>query len=255
MSFETILYDVDGHVARITLNRPFQMNVFNRQMRLDLYEALRKANADDRVRVIILTGAGQCLSAGMDLAEASVASADDLTRILSEEFGQTFMTIIHSEKPSICAFRGAAVGIAAAYALSCDITIMSENSYMYMAYSDIGLIPDGGLTWHFVRLLGYKRAFRLFVDPTKMLAKECVDLGLATMVVPDDLLQETAENMAVKLSSRSSLAHGLLKKSLYHAFENDLESSILYETECQKSAADSAYFKSSAAAFLKKDKK
>lgn len=252
MSFETVLYAVNSHVATITLNRPLQMNAFNQKMRIELHDALQMANADGDVRVVIFTGAGQCLSAGTDLAEASESSSDELDRIIGEEFYRTFMAITRSEKPYICAFRGAAVGIATAYALTCDMTIMSEQSYMYQAFSDIGLVPDGGLTWHFVRTLGYKRAFRFLADPIKISPKDCVDNGLATMVVPDDLLDKTAQDLAHRLAGRSGVAHALLKKALHHAMENDLESSIKYEVLCQKQAAESSFFRSAVAAFLNK---
>ncbi len=245
-----MLYNVQDKIATITLNRPRHLNAFNQRMRLDLHAAIQAAESDDAVRVVILTGAGKGLSAGTDLAEAASLDPSELDRVIGVEFQQSLLAIRHSTRPYICAFDGPAVGIATAYALICDLTIVTDRSYIQQPFADIGLVPDGGLTWHLVNLLGYKKAFEIFALPDRISAADCLILGMVNRVVHPDSLRDETQASAKKLVQKSALSLGLLKKALHLAHESSLEAAMSFETASQKQTASSAYFKAAAAAFL-----
>ncbi len=172
--FETIQLSVDGPIATLTMNRPRKANAFVVQMLRDMLEAIREVDADDSIRIGILTGAGKNFSAGADLT-ADAAEADaDVTNVLESEYRPTLMAITHAEMPWISAVNGAAAGVGSAFAMNCDLTVMADNAYIYQAFAAIGLIPDGGATWHLARTIGRKRTFELIATGEKVGAEKCL---------------------------------------------------------------------------------
>ena len=160
MAYETIKTEVDGNVGILTLNRPDSLNAWNTQMRADFRAAAAELEADPEVRCIVLTGEGRAFSAGADLKETAGIRDTTVERVLVEEYKPCVLAITNSNKPWIAAVSGPASGIGAAYAQACDLMIMGESAYIYMAFAAIALVPDGGNTWQMVRQLGYRRALR-----------------------------------------------------------------------------------------------
>ena len=129
----SILFELDGHVAKITLNRPKVYNSFNREMALALQNCLDQCKEDPQVRAIYLTGAGKAFSAGQDLQEVTQENAPRLTSILNEHYNPIIIRIRNIEKPVIAAVNGVAAGAGANIALACDITVASEKAYKSFA--------------------------------------------------------------------------------------------------------------------------
>jgi 2-(1,2-epoxy-1,2-dihydrophenyl)acetyl-CoA isomerase len=227
---DIVKYAQDGTTAVITLNRPDSMNAFTTDLRKDLLTALRKANADDSIRVVILTGEGRCFSAGADLKDGLKRSVKEM---LLQEYRPVQEAIASMPKPVIAAVPGSAAGIGLSIALQCDLLIMADNAFMLSPFTTISLVPDGGLNWLLVRQMGYRRAFQLSVESERIPADRCVELGLANKTVPADELHDAALQWAQALEKRAPLSIAGTKKLMRFAAENDWGSSYELEAELQ----------------------
>lgn len=143
-----------------------------------MQEATRNLREDDDVRVVIITGAGKGFTAGADLTERTstwTSTKDSLNR----GFLPTFKNIIEMPKPVIGSINGPAAGIGAAIAMACDLRIMSDDAYILSVFSNIAIVPDGGLSWLLTRYLGYTKAFEYAIEAKKIMAEECIHFGIA----------------------------------------------------------------------------
>ncbi|MCB0641942.1 MAG: enoyl-CoA hydratase/isomerase family protein, partial [Phaeodactylibacter sp.] len=141
---ENIDFSIEANVAKILLNRPNVFNSFNREMALEVQEALKACEKDPEVRAIFISGTGKAFCAGQDLQEVVSENGPSLTKILTEHYNPIILKIREIEKPIICAVNGVAAGAGANIALACDITIAAESATFIQAFSKIGLIPDSG---------------------------------------------------------------------------------------------------------------
>jgi 2-(1,2-epoxy-1,2-dihydrophenyl)acetyl-CoA isomerase len=206
------------------------MNAFTTDLRKGLLAALQKANADDAIRVVILTGEGRCFSAGADLKDGLNRSVKEM---LLQEYRPVQEAIASMPKPIIAAVPGSAAGIGLSIALQCDLLIMADNAFMLSPFTTISLVPDGGLNWLLVRQLGYRRAFQLSVESERIAADRCIELGLANKTVPADELHDAALQWAQAIEKRAPLSVAGTKKLMRFAAENDLSSSYELEAELQ----------------------
>lgn len=249
--YETVLYQVSNHVATITMNRPDALNSFNAQLRRDLGAALAQAEADDSVRLIILAGAGRSFGAGQDLSEGS-GPGEGTRRLLENEYKPVMMAIEQSSKLVIAAVNGAAAGVSAALALNCDLMIMADDAYIYQAFINVGLIPDGGACVRMVEQLGYRKALELIVTGEKLPADKCVALGLANKVAPSANLLDEAQAWAEQIAAKAPLALAATKRALKQAQSMDLSATISLEAEIQAGITRSEDAQEAIQAFLDK---
>ena len=252
-TYETVTLERRGAVAVVTMNRPDSLNAFDAGLRRDLLRAVREVNADDGVRVAVLTGAGRAFGAGADLSESP--EADPYFRVedqLNGEFKPSLMAITEAPKPWISAVNGAAAGISSAYAMACDLTVMADDAYIYQAFAAISLIPDGGATWHLARTLGRKRAYEVIVSGEKLGAQKCLDWGLCNRVVPAaELMQETLA-WAEELADKAPLALRYAKQAVGSAIEHSVDETISNEARLQHICISSEDAAEGIAAFLEK---
>ena len=165
-SFETILTNNADGVFTITLNRPDAMNAYNGQMGVELQTALKLAARDERIRCVVLTGAGRAFCAGQDLQEIKGSYLGekpplDFGAHLRRQYSPLIRALHSLEKPIIAAVNGVAAGAGASFAFACDLRIAADTASFLMAFVNIGLIPDSGATQTLVRLVGYGRAAEL----------------------------------------------------------------------------------------------
>lgn len=253
MNEETVLYTVKNRVATLTLHRPKSRNAINHAMRMDLIQQLDRALNDDEVRAIVLTASGPVFSAGADIKEDM--GSDFLPQVeIEKEFKPSLMRIATGKKPVIAAVNGAAAGIGAAYALACDLSIMAENSSIYLAFAHIGFIPDGGLTWQLLQGMGRRRAFEVIATGGAISAQECLQYGLANRVVAAEQLLETAQALAEQLTHHAPLALEHAKEALYKVNNKNLEDAITIEAAVQNYCVRSQDGKEGVLAFLQKRK-
>jgi len=235
----------------VSLDRPDVLNAFNSVLCKELLLVVEDVNADKNIRVAILTGAGRAFSAGADLTESLGPDANVIDQ-LNNVYKPVLMAITNAPQPWISAVNGAAAGIASAFAMCCDLTVMAEDAYIYQAFTAIGLIPDGGATWHLVHTLGRKRAYEMIVSGEKVRASKCLDLGLCNRVVAsDDLLSETL-SWAEELAAKAPLSLRYAKQALNDAIENSVADTISNEADLQHICITSEDAKEGVTAFMQK---
>lgn len=252
-AFEAVQVERRGAVAVVTLNRPDTLNAFDGDLRRDILWAVREVNDDDSVRVAILMGAGRAFSAGANLAEQPADPARfRVEDQLNGEYKPVLLEISRAPQPWISAVNGAAAGIGSAFAMACDLTVMAEDAYLYQAFAAIGLVPDGGATWHLARTLGRKRAYEVMVTGERISAQKCLEWGLCNRVVPaGDLLAESLR-WAEELATRAPLALRYTKQALNEAMEASLDETISREARLQHLCLGSEDAAEGATAFLEK---
>ena len=209
---DEVLYEVADGVAVITLNRPERMNAISGPMLTKLAADLLKANADPKVRVVLLTGAGRAFCVGLDLVDATqgsgIGSASQAQSVsVNLDLRNTPPTILFNlDKPTICALNGAAAGYGLDTALGCDIRIMGESSKLAAAFVKRGVVPESGGTWLLPRLVGWSKAAELIFTGRTLSAADSLALGLASEVVPDAELMARARAVAAEIAANAPLA-------------------------------------------------
>ncbi len=207
-----VLYEAADGVATITLNRPERMNAISGPMLASLSDYLLKANADSKVRVVILTGAGRYFCVGLDLVDATQGSgigSDRQAQAVSVnlDLRNTPPTILFGmDKPTICALNGAAAGYGLDTALGCDIRIMGESSKLAAAFVRRGVVPESGGTWLLPRLVGWSKAAELIFTGRTLSAAESLARGLANEVVADADVLTRARAVAAEIAGNAPLA-------------------------------------------------
>jgi len=207
-----VLYEAADGVAVITLNRPERMNTISGPMLVSLSDYLLKANADPKVRVVILTGAGRAFCAGLDLVDATQGSgigsaAQAAAPSVNLDLRTAPPTVLFAmDKPTICALNGAAAGYGMDTALGCDIRIVGESGKLAAAFVKRGVVPESGGTWILPRLLGWSKAAEVVFTGRTLSAAECLDLGLANEVVADAELMPRARAIAAEIAANAPLA-------------------------------------------------
>jgi 2-(1,2-epoxy-1,2-dihydrophenyl)acetyl-CoA isomerase len=249
--FENIHLEIDGAIATLTMNRPKKRNAFNLLILKEMLEACEEINEDDSIRVAILTGQGRSFSAGADLS-SPLDPGRSVVENLEEDYRPVLMSIANAPKPWISAVNGAAAGIGSAFAMNCDLTVMAEDAFLYQAFAAIGLIPDGGATWHLVRTIGRKRAYELIVTGEKLSAEKCLALGLCNRVVPADQLLARTRAWADEIATKAPLSLRHAKTAVMTALESDLGTTYSTEANLQLHCAKSQDAKEGISAFMEK---
>lgn len=247
--YETILYTAEGGVGRITLNRPDKLNSFNEKMHRELQDALKQAGRDGSVRCLVLTGGGKAFCAGQDLEEAmSKGPLGDTVRRFYNPLIQALRSL---EKPIIAAVNGAAAGAGASLALACDLIVMSEKSYLMLAFVKVGLVPDSGASYWLPRLIGYHPAMEMALSGDRMTAQRALELGVCNQVVAPEALAGTVSELASKLA-KGPRSMGLIKRQFHRGMSWGLDEVLEYEAYGQEIAGQTADAQEGIAAFLAK---
>src|SRR6478752_3648293 len=195
MTYATILFETDGPIARITLNRPDRLNSFTAKMHEELRDAL--GNLGD-ARVVVLTGAGRGFCAGQDLNDRAVAPGEavDLGETVEKYWNPLILTLTSLPQPVIARVNGVAAGAGANIALACDIAVAAKSAKFIQSFSAIGLIPDSGGSWHLPRLVGQARALGLALTGEPLPADKAAEWGLIWKAVDDDQLDAEVDGVA-----------------------------------------------------------
>ncbi|MEM8767458.1 MAG: enoyl-CoA hydratase/isomerase family protein [Pseudomonadota bacterium] len=229
---EVIDYQVDGHAAIITLNRPDKLNALSAELRDALTGALTEVRENDAVRVAVLTGAGRGFCSGADLTANRAATEEPGQNERLDEFGwvgRQAMSVYRLDKPVIGAINGVAAGAGMSLALSCDVRVGSENSRFKSVFIERNLSPDSGLSFFLPRVVGQSRAADLIYTSRPVDAEEAYRLGLLDRLVAHDALLDTALEMAASMAQWPPLALRSSKRVLQHNLEVGLEDALRYE--------------------------
>ncbi|WP_147532961.1 enoyl-CoA hydratase/isomerase family protein [Bacillus marasmi] len=245
---------IENHVAIITLNRPEAGNSLDYQMAKQLMKAAVFCSENEKVRAVVLTGAGNKFSVGGDLK--SFASHGDEVgahlKIVTGYFHQAVSLFARMNKPIIAAVNGVAAGGGMSLACACDLVYSSENAKFVTAYNNIGLTPDGSGSYFLPRLIGMRRAFELLYTNRVLAANEAKEWGLVNDVLPSEKLKPFVIDLATKLANGPKNAYGVTKRLFLHSLQETLESQMSMESLLIAERASSAEGKEGISAFLEK---
>lgn len=248
----TILFDIDGGVARITFNRPDRLNAFDGPTARLLQARLDECASLHEVRAVLLTGAGKGFCAGQDLAEVADPQGPHMSQILSEHYNPIVRKIRNMPKPVLAAVNGIAAGAGANLALCCDVVVAARSAAFIQAFSLVGLIPDSGGTWTLPRLVGWQKASALMMLGDKVDGNEAERLGMIYQVLPDDGFPEAAMDIARRLAKQPTQALALTKHALQQAASQGLDDQLDLEDRLQQRAAATYDYREGVEAFLAK---
>ena len=250
-----VLFEVNNGVATITLNRPDRYNAVNQDLVDGISNSLKKCEADQSIRAVVITGAGRGFCAGADMSVfGDEVTADQRSQYIIDQYQPLMNQFFSLKKPIIGAINGTAAGVGAAFALACDFRVMSDKSGILYAFINIGLGPDGGASWLLARQVGYSRALEIATSGKKITGQRCLELGLTNRLVAQDDILTTAQNWAEDFAIRPTLAIGIAKEDMFFAMDHTLNESIAFEAKKQIDAFKSHDLKEGVSAFIEKRK-
>jgi 2-(1,2-epoxy-1,2-dihydrophenyl)acetyl-CoA isomerase len=251
---DSVLYQADGAVATITINRPAARNALTSETKVALLEALRTASGDDAVRAVVITGAGPAFCSGQDLREHAklLATGGSPLDTVRRHYNPIIETIANMAKPTLAALPGVAAGAGASLAFACDFRIAAERANLLLAFARVGLGADSGASWTLPRLVGAGKAAELLMLAEPIDSATALQLGLLTSVVPDDELPAAAASFAARLADGPTLAYAAIKESLLYGSSHTLGESLEKEADLQERLGASADHRAATEAFVAK---
>jgi 2-(1,2-epoxy-1,2-dihydrophenyl)acetyl-CoA isomerase len=256
MNLETVLYNLDGDVATIQMNRPDALNALSLQLGTDLATAVTQSISDN-ARAVILTGSGRAFCSGGDLREmrAMGESQGNIEAFLDEPLKalHKVITLIRQAPiPFVAAVNGVCAGAGTNFALACDIVLASDDASFNEAFVRIGLSPDCGGTFFLPRAIGEKLAAEMFMTGMTVSAQRAAEIGMINRVVPSAELMAEAQKLASALAAGPTAALGRVKRMLNATFSNDLTEQLKLEADCQVESGQSSDFQEGVSAFFEK---
>jgi len=254
MAYETLLFDVDGPVATVTINLPDTLNALNAQCKRELSEVIGKIRSDERVQAVILTGSGEkAFMAGTDIGELKALDA-----VSGKEFASTgqslFDAIQHLGKPVIAAVNGYALGGGCEMALACHLRIAADHARFGQPEVNLGIIPGYGGTQRLARIVGPGKAAEMILTGTLVDAAEAFRIGLVNRVVPKTDLLKEAGAVALTIAGKGQLAIRMSLKAINAVFELPLSEGLRVEAGLFGELCGTADFREGTSAFLEKRK-
>jgi enoyl-CoA hydratase/carnithine racemase len=270
MPTQETIYAVADRVATITLNRPDKLNAWTATMEKEVRGCLEEAERDERVRVIVLTGAGRGFCAGADMSLLSSVAAEGLPGSASEaasrlagsslqregvppDFQKKYSYFLGIEKPILAAINGPAVGLGLVIALYCDLRLASEAARFSTTFAQRGLIAEYGMAWMLPRIVGLPNAFDLLFSARQINAAEALRMGLVNQVFAQDGFLGKVNEYAVDLASRvSPRSLRVIKRQVYRAMFQTLGESFDLAVQEMVASLRSEDFKEGVAHFVEK---
>jgi 2-(1,2-epoxy-1,2-dihydrophenyl)acetyl-CoA isomerase len=255
MDYEHVIWELDGGVGRVTLNRPDSLNAWIEDFGRELKQVITVDAADEAVRAVLITGAGRGFSSGADLKAGFHPHPDDGLPDIRKEL-ELYHPIIAGvrrlDKPVVAAVNGPAVGIGASLAFACDLVLAAESAFFGLAFVNIGLMPDGGSTLFVPTAVGKARAFQMALLGERVPAERALEWGLVNYVHPDDALMDEANALAGKLAGGPTRSYASSKQALNRMLYPDLEGQLDLEAELQHALARTRDFQEGVTAFVEK---
>ncbi len=258
MPYEDLLLEKKDGIATLTLNVPDKLNAITKNLRVNLPLAVDELAKDDKVRVVIFTGAGRGFCAGADVTAMDAASGPgkpaELPRhqrlgVVGMPFAALFPTL---DKPVIAAVNGPCAGMGFSMALSCDIRVASEKAKFGAAFVLRGLVPDTAITYWLPRVVGNAKALELMFTGELIDAAEALRLGIVSRVVPPDDLMSTAREIAGKITRNPPIPVEFTKRFVYRTLMDDMYRHLDLETWGQIVCRQTEDYREAVRAFLEK---
>jgi 2-(1,2-epoxy-1,2-dihydrophenyl)acetyl-CoA isomerase len=254
MSYDSLIFEVRDQVAHVTLNRPDALNTLDVGMATELADAALRCGQDRAIGAVLLSGAGKAFCAGGDL-RTFLDQGDEISRYIKElttHLHTAISRFARMDPPVIAAVHSAAAGGGMSLACSCDLIVAAQSARFTMAYTRIGLTPDGSSSYFLPRLVGFKRAMELTLTNRALTAQEALEWGIVTRVVADTDLRAEAEALARQLAAGPTGAFGAAKRLLHQGWAESLETQMAQESEVIAAMAGSRDAWEGIAAFLEK---
>ena len=267
MTNEQILYTVADRLATITLNRPDKLNAWTATMEREVHSAVERAEADDAVRVIVLTGAGRGFCAGADMSLLGVVAKQGVTDQVREraldkaapqehiraDFQKKYSYFLATKKPVIAAINGPVVGLGLVIALYCDLRFASDAARFSTVFARRGLIAEYGMAWMLPRIVGHSNALDLLFSGRTIDAAEATRMGLANRVLAQEefinQVYDYARDLASNVSPRSL---AVIKRQVYESMFQSLQEAFDTSEREMLASLDSLDFKEGVAHYLEK---
>jgi len=250
MAYETIIVEVEDHVALITLNRPDALNALNDQLLTELVAALNDAQANDKVRCIVITGSDKAFAAGADIKMMSEKSFAEV--FAGDLFGPESDAIMRIRKPIIAAVGGYALGGGCELAMMCDFIIAADTAKFGQPEINLGVMAGLGGSQRLTRFIGKSKSMDMNLTGRFMDAEEAERSGLASRVVPAKKLKEEALAAAGKIAEKSMITVMAVKEAVNRSYEVPLREGLLFERRVFHSLFATEDQKEGMAAFMEK---
>jgi 2-(1,2-epoxy-1,2-dihydrophenyl)acetyl-CoA isomerase len=249
----TLLSEHENGILTLSLNRPERANAFNAEMIRELQQALRTAEKDSQVRVVVLTGTGRVFGAGQDIEEMRTGG-ESLSYLmhLRKTYNPLIMQIRQIEKPVMGVINGACAGASLGIALACDLRIAADSASFVVGFNGIGLAPDSGVSLLLPALVGLGRAAEMTFTNAPVSAAQALEWGLVNQVIAAGELSEESRRWAKRLAEGPTGAYGLTKRAFNRAVLGNLEEILEYEGQVQEIAAHRPEHREGVAAFLER---
>ncbi|WP_375476929.1 enoyl-CoA hydratase-related protein [uncultured Jatrophihabitans sp.] len=256
MTDELLVERADG-VATLVMNRPASMNSLSVALKEALLAAVHDVSADPAVRAVVLAGTGRGFCVGQDLREhLATLEGSDPTPLstVTEHLNPLVLKLAHMPKPVIAAVNGMAAGAGAGLSFACDFRIAAKSAGFLIAFANVGLTLDSGVSWTLPRLVGGARATALSLLAEPITADAALEMGLVNAVVEPDRVLPAAQELATRLAAGPTTAYAAIKQSLAFAASSDLEASLGVEAELQAAMGRTEDHAAATAAFVAKQK-
>lgn len=232
---DAVVYETDGPVATIRLNRPAQLNPLGPAQFPPILEGIRKATDDPAIRVLVVTGAGKAFSAGGDVKtmEARLTQPVPGRWNYLTEISGVASSLTACPKPVVAVIRGACVGAGLSIAAACDIRLASTTAKFGAVFTKIGLASDLGLSFLLPKLVGHAKALEMYYTGELVMAEEAKAIGLVNRLVPDEKLDEEAASFVEKLASGPTGSLSMVKRQVYLALESSMRAVLELEAAHQ----------------------
>ena len=254
---DALIVDRADGVATLTLNRPESMNSLSLELKQSLVEAVADVSADDSVRAVVLTGAGRAFCVGQDLREhQALLDAGDPSplRTVTDHYNPITVGLATMPKPVIAAVNGVAAGAGAGFAFACDFRIASKSASFLIAFANVGLSLDSGVSWTLPRLIGSARATAMSLLAEPVNAEAALDMGLVNAVVEPERVLPAAHELAARLAAGPTVGYAAIKESIAFAATSTLDAALAKEAEMQARTGATADHQAAVAAFVHKQK-
>ena len=258
MDYQQLRVEIADHIGMITLDRPEKLNAISPDLRKEMVHAAAALQADDDVRVVIVTGEGRGFCSGVDLTMRSGQAPRETQNERMDEFGwvgRQALAFGGMDKPTIAAVNGVAAGAGMSLALACDVRIGSEKSRFKTVFLERSLSPDAGMTWFLPRIVGYARAAEMVLSSRFVESDEAAAIGLLNQVAPHEELIQAARAKAAEIAfwppMAARAAKRVLQRNLNATLEEGLRNEIVSISHAGRAPHDVA---ESQASFVEKRK-
>ena len=242
-------------VRLLTLNRPESFNALDVELKEALIAALRGAAADDSVRAVVISGAGKSFCVGQDLKEhVALLRAEDPAplKTVEEHYNPMVRAVATMPKPVIAAVHGSAAGAGASLAYACDLRIAADDAKFLMAFANVGLSADSGVSWTLPRLIGYGRAMEMLLLAEPVTAEHALEIGMVNRVVAAGTAVQSAMELAERMAAGPTSSYARIKETMLAAASEGLDEALEVEAGAQAEAGNTDDHREAVDAFVNK---